>query len=149
MGPALTLLLLGLFFPLLCLVSVMFSHSSVMVLNAWQTREASLIPAKDAQSSVGTVRLLIPNQWRTTGMGAFVNPVGLPKTEVTYKLATKDINGIQDHFVVVKTTCLMRPLVSVSFAGMSVPGLNAPLPLEVKSERLVENYKNAPQEEKK
>ncbi len=144
LGPALWVLLFGLFFPLLCLISFVFSYAAVLVLNNSQVREAALLPYKEAQSATGAVRVLIPFHWRNGGLGSFVNPIGLPDTDVSYRTATKDANGFQDYYVVVRTSCRIRSLLNVPLFGMKIPGLNSPVPVEITSESLVENYKNAP-----
>jgi hypothetical protein len=143
MGPALWILLMCFFFPMLVLLGMCLSYGSVFVLNNLQTHEASLLNYEDAEDPAGAVRTTIPNEWQNAGLGKFVNLVGPPNTEISYKLGQIDQNKVQDHMVTVTTTCSIKPFVPVPIIP-NVPGLSAPVTFTISSDRLLENQDNAP-----
>lgn len=143
MGPALWILIVAFFLPTIALMGLGLSYASVVLLNNLQVHEASVVPYDQAQDPSGTVMQTIPNNWMTSGVGQFVNPVSLPDTEVSYKLGTKGGSQVQDYVVVVKTTVSVPPLVSVPFF-QNVPGLSAPVTYAVTGESILENQDNAP-----
>jgi hypothetical protein len=142
-GPAVWVFILGFFFPLLVLISMVCSYGSLMVLNNLQVHEAALLPSGDAQDPSGSVMSIIPNNWKNDGLGRFVQLVGFPATSVTYKMGQIDQNNVQDKIVQVVTTASISPLVFVPF-GPSMPGLSAPVTFTLISDKLVENQDNAP-----
>lgn len=143
-GPALFILLLVFFFPVLDLVSICFAYGVVKVLNNNQVHEASLIPAEKAQDPNGLVKKGIPAQWHDSGLGKFVNVAGRPVTEITYRdgLSGGEASST-GKFVMVKTTVVCNPAVFVPFPILKVPALNSPVPLTVSSERPMEDPENA------
>jgi hypothetical protein len=142
-GPALWIVLLGFFFPVLVMLSMALSYGSLMVLNNLQVHEASLLPYQKTQDPAGSVMTYIPTQWQNNGLGKFCNLTSFPQTQVTYGLGATDQNGVQDHMVTVATTATLKPMVSVPFVP-GVPGLSAPVTFTITSDRLVENQDNAP-----
>jgi hypothetical protein len=143
-GPALFILLILFFFPVLDLVSVCFAYGVVKVLNSNQVHEASLVPSEQAQDPNGTVKKGIPDQWQQGGLGKFVNVAGRPTTEVSYRDGVGGGEGTTTgKFVVVKTTVVCNPMVFVPFPILKVPALNSPVPLDVVSERPMEDPDNA------
>jgi len=142
-GPAIWVFILGFFLPLLVLISMVCSYGSLMVLNNLQVHEAALLPASDAQDPSGSVRSIIPSNWKNDGLGRFVQLVGVLTTSVTYKMGQVDQNHVQDKIVEVVTTASISPLVTVPF-GPSMPGLSAPVTFTLTSDKLVENQDNAP-----
>jgi hypothetical protein len=143
-GPALFILLLLFFFPVLDLVSICFAYGIVKVLNNNQVHEASLVPAEQAQDPNGMVKKGIPTQWHDSGLGKFVNVAGRPVTEISYRdgISSGDASSTA-KYVIVKTTVVCNPAVFVPFPIVKVPALNTPVPLHVVSERPMENPENA------
>jgi hypothetical protein len=143
-GPALFILLLLFFFPVLDLVSICFAYGVVKVLNNNQVHEASLVPAEQAQDPNGMVKKGIPAQWHDSGLGKFVNVAGRPVTEISYRdgISGGDASSTS-KYVMVKTTVVCNPAVFVPFPIVKVPALNSPVPLHIESERPMENPENA------
>lgn len=142
-GPALFVLLILFFFPLLDLVSICFAYGVVKVLNNNQVHEASLVAADQAQDANGLVKKGIPDQWQQSGLGKFVNVDGRIATEVSYRDGVSGGGGATAKFVIVKTTVVCNPLVFVPFPIVKVPALNSPVPLDIVSERPMEDPDNA------
>ncbi|MFA6559766.1 MAG: hypothetical protein WCT03_25290, partial [Candidatus Obscuribacterales bacterium] len=67
-APALIILLICIFFPLVDMLAVALAYCDGQVLNSNQTHEASLLDWHDAVSPTGTVCKGIPDQW-LNGMG--------------------------------------------------------------------------------
>jgi hypothetical protein len=143
MGPALWILLMCFFFPMLVLLGMCLSYGSVFVLNTLQVHEASLLSYEDAEDPAGAVCTTIPTDWSNDGIGKFVQLVSPPTTQVSYKLGSLNSNNVQDHMVTVVTTCSIKPFVPVPIIP-NVPGLSAPVTFTISSDRLVENQDNAP-----
>jgi hypothetical protein len=137
-GPALGLILIFFFFPLIDLLAVGLSYGFVMVLNYNQVHEASLLPASQASSPTGTVIQGIPAQW-LNGMGRFVKMQGSPVTAVTYRDGQLGADQVTDKIVTVTTTVICTPFFSIPLPCVNVPGINAPMTFSVLSERPMEN----------
>lgn len=143
-GPALFILLILFFFPLLDLVSICFAYGVVKVLNSNQVHEASLISAEQAQDASGMVKKGIPDEWHNSGLGKFVNVASRPATEVSYRDGVAGGAGSTTaKYVIVKTTVICNPFIFVPFPILKVPALNTPVPLSVVSERPMEDPDNA------
>lgn len=143
-GPALFVLLILFFFPVLDLVSICFAYGVVKLLNYNQVHEASLVSSAKAQDPKGMVKKGIPDQWHQGGLGKFVNAAGRPNTDVSYRNGVGGGEGTTTgKFVIVKTTVVCNPLVFVPFPIAKIPGLNTPVPLVVVSERPMEDPDNA------
>ena len=133
-GPALALLLICFFFPLVDLISIGISYCSCMLLNDLQVHEAALIPWKKAKSATGPVRHDIPLEWMDAGVGKFVK-VQLPiKTKVSYRTGQAG-----DKIVAVSTTVTCSPFLPIPVPVANVPGLNGPMTFNITSERTMEN----------
>jgi hypothetical protein len=139
-GPALVVLLVALFFPMINLLSLGLSYALCMVLNYSQVHEASLVPYTEATSATGAIIKVIPDQW-LGGMGKFVKTNAPPQTEVSYRGDPKDEN---DRTVIVSTTVTCYPFLPVPLPIVDIPGLNGPVTFNICSERPVENPDNAP-----
>lgn len=141
-GPALFILFLMLFFPLVNLVTMTFAYFSCTTLNDLQLREAALLPKKDAQDPAGAVMKRIPEEWKAEGIGAFA---GLNKPQVTivdYVTQSKDKDGREEAVVRVTTQVQLRPFLTIPFFP-GVPGLGKPMDFQITSQRPVENFSNA------
>jgi hypothetical protein len=148
-APALMVLVICIFFPLVDMLAVGLSYGLVRVLNYNQCHEASLLPWKDAADLGGTVMQGIPDQWGN-GMGHFVKMSGPVQTNIGYRLGEKSSdagnNNVQDWVVQVSTTVTCNPFLPIPFPSglLNVPGMNGPFTFTVFSERPMENPDNAP-----
>ncbi len=142
-GPALFVLLILFFFPLLDLVSVCFAYGVIKVLNNNQVHEASLIPAEQAQDANVMVKKGIPEEWHESGLGKFVNVAARPTTEVSYRDGVGGEGSTTAKYVIVKTTVVCNPFIFVPFPILKIPALNTPVPLNTVSERPMEDPDNA------
>lgn len=140
-APALFVMLIMFFFPVLDLVAICFAYGVVKLLNDNQVHEASLVPSEQAQDPAGLVKKGIPDQWHQSGLGKFVNVAGRPKTVVSYRAGMGGPTSAK--FVVVSTSIVCNPFVFVPFPIIKIPALNAPVPLSATSERQMEDPDNA------
>lgn len=141
-GPAIFILLLMLFFPLLDLVAMSAAYFSCATLNDLQLREAALLPKKEAQDPNGTVCKKIPDDWKSKGIGNFVGLQQPVNTQVDYVVGTTDTQKRQDMEVRVTTRVRIRPFLTIPFFP-GIPGLGAPMDFQIQTQRLVENQNNA------
>lgn len=138
-GPAIGILLIFIFFPMIDIMSMCVAYVSCMVLNNNQVHEASLIKWSDATNQGGPVIHDIPDQWLNTGLGKFVKVVGAPQTTVSYRKGATGPDGITDKIVSVQTTVTCSPFLNIPVPVINVPGLNGPMTFGIESERPVEN----------
>jgi hypothetical protein len=141
-GPAIFILLLMLFFPLLDLVAMGAACMSCVTLNDLQLREAALLPKTEAQAEGGAVKKRIVDDWKSKGIGVFVGLEQPVNTSVNYVTGTKDSKERQDMLVRVQTRVRIRPFLTIPFFP-GIPGLGAPMDFQITTERLVENFHNA------
>jgi hypothetical protein len=141
-GPALGILLICFFFPLLNMLILGVSYCLCMVLNYNQVHEASLVHMNDAVSLNGPVCKDITDKW-LAGMGKFVRAEGYPQTTVSYRDG-QTTGNVTDRIAVVQTSVVCQPTLSIPLFGVSVPGLNAPMAFSISSESTMENPDNAP-----
>lgn len=137
-GPAIGVVLICFFFPVVNLLSLAIDYGMVMVLNINQVHEASLIPQADACDAGGAVCKNIPDQW-LNGMGRFVKISGYPETKVTYRQGETDPNQETDWTVTVQTTVVCTPFLPVPLPCLNIPGLNGPVTFTISADRPVEN----------
>ena len=141
-GPALGILLICFFFPLLNMLVLGVSYCLCMVLNYNQVHEASLVHMNDALSLNGPVCKDITDKW-LAGMGKFVRVEGYPQTIVSYRDG-QTTGNVTDRIAVVQTSVVCQPTLSIPLFGASVPGLNSPMAFSISSESTMENPDNAP-----
>jgi hypothetical protein len=132
-GPALGILLLAFFFPLLDLVMFGFAYSQCLTLNSLQAQRAAELARAQARDPGGTVIQGLPNAWQRTGMGSFVGLTAPPLTAITYATAVGS-----DQYVIVTTTFSVRPFLTIPLIP-GVPGLSAPATFTVSTQRVVED----------
>ena len=132
-GPALGILLLSMFFPMLNLVMLGFSYSQCLALNSLQTQKAAELGKAAAKDPGGAVKAALPKAWERTGMGSFVNLVEDPSTDVNYENAVGS-----DQYVVVSTTFSIRPFLNIPIIP-NVPALSAPATFTITGRRVVED----------
>jgi hypothetical protein len=133
LGPALFLLILCMFFPMVNLCTLGASFAACVSLNHTQLREAALLANHEAANSKGSVIKAIPEAWKNSGIGQFVGSIKTPETKVNYR----KIDGISNEAVTVTTTVTVKPFITVPL--FNIPGLGAPISYTISSERLVEN----------
>jgi len=132
-GPALFILLLCLFFPLLDMVALGLHYVACAQLVSLQTQKAAQVTRADAVNASGPVRGGLPDAWMKTGMGQFVRLAQRPNTEVKYdKIDDREEN------VIVSTTFQVPPLLMIPVCP-GVPGLGAPSTFVISSKRLMED----------
>jgi hypothetical protein len=142
-GPALGILLICFFFPLLDMLSMGVSYGLCMVLNYNQVHEASLLEMNDSVSSSGVVRKALVDQW-LSGMGHFVKVQGYPQTNVSYRDGQTGPDKVTDRIVMVQTNVICSPFLTIPLPIAKVPGLNGPMVFQISSERPMENPDYAP-----
>ncbi len=147
-GPALFVILMFLFFPMLNMMSIGVSYGLGMVLNYNQVHEAALLPSADALSSSGPIKKNIPEQWQA-GMGQFAKLSGNPITNVAYRDGTTGLGSgagqsdTTDKIVKVQTTITCNPFLPIPLPIANIPGVNGPMTFTLASEALMENPDNA------
>jgi hypothetical protein len=137
-GPALLVLFMFLFFPLINVFSLGVSYASCFTLNDLQLREAATMTKVQAEDANGVIKKGIVEKWMKSGLGAFTLASGKPETQLTYFDGAKDTNNTQDKYVEITTTVNARPFMYCPFF-FSCPGLNAPVKFTVSNRRMVEN----------
>ncbi|SRR5579885_138280 len=143
-GPALGLLIICFFFPLVDMLAMAVSYGCIMVLNMSQVNEASLLNWTDGTTNASdTVTKTIPGNWVKSGFGQYVRVAGSPQTKVYFRQGqTGTMSGgdqFTDKIVMVKTTVTCNPFLPIPVPGVKAPGLNAPMTFAVSSERTMEN----------
>ncbi|MDP3506989.1 MAG: hypothetical protein Q8T09_03290, partial [Candidatus Melainabacteria bacterium] len=136
-GPALIILLICIFFPLVDMLAVALAYCNGQVLNSNQVHEASLVDWHEAVSPNGTVCKGIPDQW-LNGMGKFVKVSSPPSTLISYRDG-ESTTGVTDKIVSVTTTLACTPFLSIPLPVFNIPGLNGPMVFSITSERPMEN----------
>lgn len=143
-GPALGVLLVFFFLPLVDMLSLGVAYCMCVVLNNNQVHEAALVSAADATSASGTVQKAIPDQWLSR-LGHFAKVSGYPQTHVSYRDGEQGSDQVVDKFVSVQTTCTCLPCLPIPLPCVNVPGLNGPMTFQITSEKQMENPDNAGQ----
>lgn len=131
-GPALFILLMFAFFPIVDVIWLGVNYSCACTLNDLQLREAARLPKSQTLSTDGAVQLDIPSQWRSTALGRTVNPRQDVQTSISYQTRPGAI------YVSVNTTVSFLPLLSIPFFS-GLPGLGAPITFTVSGSRPLEN----------
>ena len=137
-GPAMWILIICIFLPMINLLSLAVSYGLCMVLNHNQVHEAALVRSVEAQQGNGSVKKRIPDFW-LAGMGKLVKVQGYPRTTINYRNA-----GSTDKFVIVQTTVVCSPLLTIPIPVVNIPGINGPMSFTISSERPMENPDYAP-----
>jgi hypothetical protein len=138
-GPALMILFMFLFFPLINVFALGVSYASTFTLNDLQCREAATLPQKDAVNPDGLIKKAIVDQWLHSGLGAFVQCNGKPETKMTYFAGQTDETKTQDQYVEITTKVSANPFIRCPFF-FAIPGMSAPMTFEVSNRRMVENH---------
>jgi hypothetical protein len=138
-GPALALLLLSAFFPLLLLIATAVNYGAGYTLNNLQVREAVVSKRTEVESPTGNVKKLIPERWKQSGFGQFANLSTEPLTEVSYAAGQTDSQGRKDMVVKVKTTIKPNPLLPNMPFVSGIPGLTSEAIFIYDNEAVIEN----------
>ncbi len=131
-GPALFLLLMFALFPVIDVIYFGVSYFSVVTLNDLQLREASKSAKSLAVSPKGDIIYGLPNRWSTSALGGLARLSEPPTTSVDYKMSEVAV------YVSVTTKVSIEPLLKIPFL-VSVPGLGAPIVINVARTKLLEN----------
>lgn len=131
-GPALFLLLMFAIFPVIDVIYFGVSYYSVVTLNDLQLREASKSAKSLAISPKGEVIYGMPTRWSASALGGLARLSGPPVTTVDYKLSEVAV------YVSVTTKVSIEPLLKIPFL-VKVPGLGAPIEINVARMKLLEN----------
>jgi hypothetical protein len=132
-GPALCILLLCLFFPLLDMVVLGIQYCACAQLVSLQAQKAAQVPKTESTCSHGPVCGPLVDGWMNTGIGQFVRPLEKPKTQVFFnKLDEREEN------VTVSTTFQVPPFLFIPVCP-GVPGLGAPATFTISTQRLLED----------
>jgi len=141
-GPAVYLLLIGFFFPLVDFINIGFEYGCGFTLNYFQACQCAAVAKSEATDPTGLVMFGIPEQWKNMGLGRFCKLVGDPQTEISYKDGQLETNGVQDKNIILSTKISANPLLYVPlFPG--VTGLTAPITFQFVQERPLENPDDA------
>ncbi|MBS1994028.1 MAG: hypothetical protein JSS83_26130, partial [Cyanobacteria bacterium SZAS LIN-3] len=141
-GPALGVILICFFFPLLDLLVVGIAYETCRVLNSNQAHEASLINWEQATDPSGPICKDLVDQWQS-GMGQLVKAAAPPTTTITYRDGETGSDKVTDKIVSVETTVICNPFLPIPLPFINVPGLNGPMTFAVISERPMENPDDA------
>jgi hypothetical protein len=139
LGPAIFIIFIFAFFPMLDLIFLGFSYCACQTLNNLQVAQAAKITSAQAQSDNGDIKKVIPETWTSTGLGSFVGLTELPITKVSYKEGPQTVYG-NDYYVTVNTTVSVRPFLAIPFLP-GIPGLHQPAVFAISGRKLVENYR--------
>jgi hypothetical protein len=137
-GPALCVILICFFFPMLNMLSLGIAYGDCMVLNKNQVQEAALIDWKDARDPQGPICKGIVDQWQN-GMGNLVKMPSAPVTTVSYRDGETAPDNTVDKIVNVQTTVTCSPFLTIPLPVVNVPGINGPMVFTINSEKLMEN----------
>ncbi len=132
LGPALLILLVAIFFPLLNLSTIGLTYFCCGTLTDLQANKAALLPASLATSDTGPVKKSVVDAWKATGLGAFANLAQPPITTVSYTMIGTT------PYAEVSTQFAANPLMTVPFIP-GVPGISAPVQFTFTSKRVVED----------
>jgi hypothetical protein len=138
-GPGLLVLFVSTFFPMLLLIAVAVNYGSGYLLNNIQIREAAVSKRAEVESATGNVKKVIPEQWKTSGLGQFANLTEFPQTETTYIAGQTDSEGRKDMIVRVKTTIKPRPMLANMPFLPGIPGLTSESVFTYENEAVIEN----------
>jgi len=138
-GPGLLVLFISTFFPMLLLMAVAVNYGAGYLLNNLQVREAAVSKRSEVESATGNVKKVIPQQWKSSGLGQFANLVEFPQTDVSYVTGQTDNAGRQDMIVRVKTTIKPRPMLQNMPFVPGIPGLTAESKFTFENEAVIEN----------
>ena len=127
-GPALFVLLILIFFPLLDVLGMSAQFAAAWYLNQAVTRELACVREQGADG--GASAQAITNDWRTTGIGHFVNP-----RNVVHQVAYQAGAGSGDVPTVrCTTTVTVPPFISVPWFT-PIPGVSADMTISFSNVR--------------
>lgn len=147
-GPALFILLMVFFFPLLNFIAMGLAYADCLYLHNLLLRQASLErvlvinpappPAYTTDLSCSTAAAgslnTIITAWRTEGLGRFVETGVVPTQTAWINLAEGTNSG---RFIHVELNIQVKPFLPIPFP-FAVPGINAPVSLKFNGKRVIE-----------
>lgn len=114
-GPALWLVMLCFFLPLIEMVSLLSTYACCFALNLMQAEQAAICPKSQCDA---VVKNQLPSQWQNSGLGIFAKCPTLPQTQVLY-LANQQggVGAAQgpSGTVCVNTTFQVAPFIQLPF----------------------------------
>ena len=139
-GPAIWILIICIFLPMINMLALALDYGLCMVLNHNQVHEAALLPSFDANKPNGAVKKSVPDLW-LSGMGKFARVSSYPSTKISYRSGQNivGVSNASDKFVRVETTVVCNPILKIPVPVINVPGLNGPANFTIISERPMEN----------
>jgi hypothetical protein len=132
LGPALFILLIVIFFPLLNLAMFGLTYFCCGTLTDLQADKAKVLPRSIAMSDLGPVKNTVPDAWQKTGLGAFAKLSAPLETAISYPVLA---NGMH---VRVSTRFTASPFMPIPFIP-GVPALSAPVTFTFTSQRILED----------
>jgi len=137
-GPALFLLLVIIFFPMLDLMAIGFQYGLGYYCNSTVCREMSVRTAADISpgSPSSTVATQVFNNINSTGITSFLGITSQNQlsSTATFIPATAPTPGQPPQMVLCTTTMTVSPFISVPWF-QPIPGLNAPMTFTFASSR--------------
>lgn len=151
-APAMFILIMVFFFPLLNMIMLALSYADVLYLDNLVLRQAALenVLIKDASApngfttdlrcstdANGSLNTVIYN-WQNSGVGKFVATGSTPKQTAYIDLTEGSATAKYIH---VDLTADVKPFLTLPFP-MLVPGINAPVTFKFSGRSLIENIPN-------
>ncbi len=146
--PVFMFFLLVIFFPMLDLLAMAALYGCGMILNAEQTREASLVANRGSTGAAESTAVSnadgarqtrvknVQEVWASQGLGHFFK-IKTPIVDPVITITTDGAGANADQYVHVKTTITGDPFLTIPFP-VRVPGLNDPMTFTYTQERLIE-----------
>lgn len=129
-GPALFILFIAIFFPLIDLLAMGVAFAIVWYLNHLEVRELAVRnPTETTQVLTDVDRL-----FTSTGFGTYI---GLTMGRISHPLPGQAVYAGTPRTVTCRTVCTVDPFVTVPFFA-AIPGLNTACTFQVTSSRLQE-----------
>lgn len=141
-APAIAILILIVFLPLLDLMPLLVGYAGCSYLNSQQSdlaaqslraRGSSFTNQADVQSRLDS----LATDWRSSALGKLAN-LKSASTSMAGPVNSSVSNGYMTCYVRVTTSVQCSPFLLLTFLG-PVPGLGAPVNFSISSERVVED----------
>ena len=141
-APAITVLLLVVFLPLLDLMPILVGYAGCWYLNSQQSDLAaqSLLARGNAFTNQGDVQTqldTLASDWKNSALGNLAK-LQDATTTITGPVNSSVSGGYLTCYVQVTTQVKCAPFVQLSFVG-PVPGIGAPINVSISSQRVVED----------
>lgn len=146
--PVFMFFMLVIFFPMLDMIAMAALYGCGMILNAEQTREASLVANRGSTGAAETTAVSdaegqrkarvkrVQQEWAKNGFGHFFK-LKEPMTDPVITITTEGTGANADQYVHVNTSITGDPFLNIPFP-LQVQGLNTPMTFNYSQERLIE-----------